>query len=111
MHRTRLLTGIVLIATATAAVVFALRTAVGDQARAQAALLAAASQATATRDADERRATEGRVSAAAELQPLESAIRDRVDGTTLLISCSMSSRTLPLALTRGATCRMMPVLR
>jgi len=84
MHRTRLLTGIVLIATATAAVVFALRTAVGDQARAQAALLAAASQATATRDADERRATEGRVSAAAELQPLESAIRDRVDGATLL---------------------------
>jgi serine/threonine-protein kinase len=84
MHRTRLLIGIVLIATATAAVVFALRTAVGDQARAQAALLAAAGQATATRDADERRATEGRVSAAAELQPLESAIRDRVDGATLL---------------------------
>jgi eukaryotic-like serine/threonine-protein kinase len=84
MHRTRLLTGIVLIATATAAVVFALRTAVGDQARAQAALLAAASRDVASRDADERRATEGRVSAAAELQPLESAIRDRVDGATLL---------------------------
>ena len=30
---------------------------------------------------------------------------------TLLISCSMSSTTLPLALTRGSTRRMMPVLR
>jgi len=52
MHRTRLLIGIVLIATATAAVVFAMRTAVGDQARAQAALLAAATLTLARRESD-----------------------------------------------------------
>src|SRR5262245_22681487 len=32
-------------------------------------------------------------------------------GTGLLISCSISSRTLPLTLMRGTTLRMMPVLR
>jgi eukaryotic-like serine/threonine-protein kinase len=84
MHRTRLLIGIVLIAAATAAGVFAMRTAVGDRARAQAALLVAASREAAARDADERRSAEERVGAAAQLQPLEAALRDQVDGATLV---------------------------
>jgi len=84
MHRTRLLIGIVLIATATAAGVFAMRTAVGDQARAQAALMAAATRDAAAHDAEARRLAEGRVEAAAQIQPLEAALRDQVDGVTLL---------------------------
>ncbi len=84
MRRTRLLIGIVLIAAATAAGVLAIRTAVGDQARAQAALLAAATRDAASREAEARKATEGRVGTAAQLQPLEAALRDGVDGATLI---------------------------
>ncbi len=36
---------------------------------------------------------------------------DDLLATGLLISCSISRRTLPLALMRGATRRMIPVLR
>jgi Protein kinase domain len=84
MHRTKLLIGIVLIVAATAGGVLAMRTAVGDRARAQAALLAAASRETAAREAEELRSAEGRAAAAAQLQPLEAALQDQVDGATLI---------------------------
>jgi hypothetical protein len=84
MHRTRLLIGIVLIVAATAGGVLAMRTAMGDRSRAQAALLAAASRETAAREAEELRSAEGRAAAAAQLQPLGAALRDQVDGATLL---------------------------
>ncbi len=84
MHRTRLLIGMMLIVAGTAAGVLAMRTAVGDQARAEAALLAAAQRDTATRLAEDRKLAEERVSAAAQVQPLDAALRDRVDGATLI---------------------------
>jgi hypothetical protein len=84
MRRTRLLLGIALIAAGTAVGVFGVRSVLGDQARAQAALLTVATGETATRGAEEKTSAEKQVWEASRLEPLEAALRARVDGPTLV---------------------------
>jgi hypothetical protein len=84
MRRARVFVGIALIAAATAVGVFGVRSALGDEARAQAALLRDAAGAGDGRGAAERTAAEKQVWEAARLEPLESAMRAHVDGATLL---------------------------
>ncbi len=84
MHRTRLLLGIALIAAGTAVGVLGVRSVLGDQARAQAALLRVATGEVETRGAEEKTAAEKQVWEAARLEPLEAALRAHVDGPTLV---------------------------
>jgi Protein kinase domain len=84
MHRTRLLLGIALIAAGTAVGVLGVRNVLGDQARAQAALLRVATGEVETRGAEEKTAAEKQVWEAARLEPLEAALRAHVDGPTLV---------------------------
>jgi hypothetical protein len=84
MRRLRVTLGIALVLGGPAAGILAMRAAVGDQARAQAALLAAASRDSESRGAQERREAEARVSAAGALEPLAAGLRARVDGATLV---------------------------
>jgi hypothetical protein len=64
MRRLRVTLGVLLMLGGPSAGILVLRAAVGDQARAQAALLAAADREVETRHAEERRALEARVTAA-----------------------------------------------
>src|SRR5580692_10021690 len=84
MGRTRLFLGIALIAAGTAVGVLGVRSAVGDQARAQAALVRAATEDSGARGAAEKKSAEKQVWEAARLEPLEAALRARVDGPTLV---------------------------
>jgi serine/threonine-protein kinase len=84
MRRLRVLVGVVLMLGGPSAGILVLRAAVGDQARAQAALLAAADREVESRHAEERRALEAQVTAAAGLEPLAAGLRARVDGATLI---------------------------
>jgi serine/threonine-protein kinase len=84
MHRLRVIFGIALMVGGPAAGILAMRAAVGDQARAQAALLAAADREIDARHAEERRWIEGKATAAAALEPLAAGLRARVDGATLV---------------------------
>src|SRR5580704_2458990 len=84
MRKTRLLSGIALIVAGTAVGVLGVRSAVGDQARAQAALLRVATGEVETRGAEEKTAAEKQVWEAARLEPLEAALRAHVDGPTLV---------------------------
>ncbi len=84
MRRIRVFIGVVLMLGGPSAGILAMRAAMGDQARAQAALLAAASRDAETRDAQVRQGAESRVSAAARLEPLAAGLRARVDGATLV---------------------------
>jgi serine/threonine-protein kinase len=84
MHRLRVIIGIALMVGGPAAGILAMRAAMGDQARAQAALLAAADREAEARHAEERRWIEGKTTAAATLEPLAAGLRARVDGATLL---------------------------
>ncbi len=68
----------------TAVGVLALRAVFGDQARAQAALLNAATQDATARDGEERRVAEEQVLVAAQLEPLNAALRAEVNGATLV---------------------------
>src|ERR1700743_878050 len=83
MRTSRVVIGIALIAAGTAAAVLGARTVVGDRTHAEAALMAAESlrmQEQATQQAKAERA----VAAATHVEPLESALRARVDGATLV---------------------------
>jgi hypothetical protein len=84
MGRTRLFLGIALIAAGTAVGVLGVRSVLGDQARAQAALLRVATGEVETRGAEEKTAAEKQVWEAARLEPLEAALRAHVDGPTLV---------------------------
>jgi len=84
MRKTRLLLGIALIVAGTAVGVLGVRSALGDQARAQAALLRSATGEADARGASEKRSAEKEVWEAARLEPLEAALRARVDGPTLV---------------------------
>ncbi|HVU52680.1 MAG TPA: serine/threonine-protein kinase [Polyangia bacterium] len=84
MRRLRFITGVVLVLGGPSAGILVLRAAVGDRARAQAALVAAADREAEARHAEERRAVETQVSAAATLEPLAAGLRARVDGATLV---------------------------
>jgi Protein kinase domain len=84
MRNTRLILGIALIVAGTAVGVLGVRSAIGDQARAQAALLRTATGESDVRGAPERKSAEKRVWEAARLEPLEAALRARVDGPTLV---------------------------
>jgi serine/threonine-protein kinase len=84
MRRFRVFLGVLLMLGGPSAGILVLRAAVGDQARAQAALLAAADREAETRHAQERRALETRVTAAAALEPLAAGLRAHVDGATLV---------------------------
>ena len=84
MRRFRVAIGIVLLLGGPAAGILVLRAAVGDQARAQAALVATANREVESRDAQERQGVEGKVGAAARLEPLAAGLRARVDGATLV---------------------------
>jgi serine/threonine-protein kinase len=64
--------------------ILAMRAALGDQARAQATLLATANREAESRTASERRSAETQVAAAARLGPLAAGLRARVDGATLI---------------------------
>jgi len=83
MGKTRLLLGIALIFAGTAVGVLGVRSMLGDQARVQAALLRVPAAAD-TRGALEKKSAEKEVWEAARLQPLEAALRARVDGPTLV---------------------------
>jgi hypothetical protein len=84
MRRLRVIVGVALMLAGPSAGILVLRAAVGDQARAQAALLAAADREVEARHAGERRAAEARVTAAAALEPLAAGLHARVDGATLV---------------------------
>jgi len=64
--------------------ILAMRAALGDQARAQATLLATANREAESRTASERKSAETQVAAAAQLGPLAAGLRARVDGATLI---------------------------
>jgi hypothetical protein len=64
--------------------ILAMRYAVGDQVRAQAALLAATNREVEARHTHEKKVAESQVVAAAALEPLEAGLRARVDGATLI---------------------------
>jgi hypothetical protein len=84
MRRLRVIIGVALMLGGPSAGILVLRAAVGDQARAQAALLAAADHEVEARHAGERRSVEAQVAAAAALEPLAAGLRARVDGATLV---------------------------
>jgi hypothetical protein len=84
MRKTRLLLGIALIVAGTAVGVFGVRSVLGDQTRAQAALLRSATGESDARGAPEKKSAEKEVWEAARLEPLEAALRARVDGRTLV---------------------------
>ncbi len=84
MRKTRLLLGIALIVAGTAVGVLGVRSVLGDQARVQAALLRSATGEADTRGATEKKSAEKDVWEAARLEPLEAALRARVDGPTLV---------------------------
>jgi serine/threonine-protein kinase len=84
MRKTRLLLGIALIVAGTAAGVLGVRSVLGDQTRVQAALLRNATGETDARGAPEKKSAEKEVWEAARLEPLEAALRARVDGPTLV---------------------------
>jgi Protein kinase domain len=84
MRKTRLLLGIALIVAGTAVGVLGVRSVLGDQARAQAALLRNATGESDARGAPEKKSAEKEVWEAARLEPLEAALRARVDGATLV---------------------------
>ncbi|HEY6477387.1 MAG TPA: hypothetical protein VI456_12465, partial [Polyangia bacterium] len=84
MRRARVFLGIALIVAATAVGALGVRSVLGDRARAQAALLRGAGEQGDARGAAERTAAEKQVWEAARLEPLEAALRARVDGATLL---------------------------
>jgi hypothetical protein len=84
MRKTRLLLGIALIVAGTAVGVLGVRSVLGDQARVQAALLRGATGEADARGAPEKKSAEKEVWEAARLEPLEAALRARVDGPTLV---------------------------
>jgi hypothetical protein len=84
MRRARVFLGIALIVAATAVGALGVRSVLGDRARAQAALLHGAGVDGEARGAAEKTAAEKQVWEAARLEPLEAALRARVDGATLL---------------------------
>jgi hypothetical protein len=84
MRRLRIIIGVLLVLGGPSAGILVLRAAVGDQARAQAALLVAADRVAEARHAQERRAVEEKVRVAAGLEPLAAGLRARVDGATLV---------------------------
>ncbi|HTB56270.1 MAG TPA: serine/threonine-protein kinase [Polyangia bacterium] len=84
MRKTRLLLGIALIVTGTAVGVLGVRSVLGDQTNVQAALLRSATGEADARGAPERKSAEKDVWEAARLEPLEAALRARVDGPTLV---------------------------
>ena len=84
MRKTRLLLGIALIVAGTAVGVLGVRSVLGDQTRVQAALLRNASGEADARGAPEKKSAEKDVWEAARLEPLEAALRARVDGPTLV---------------------------
>jgi hypothetical protein len=84
MRRFRVIIGVALMLGGPAAGILAMRAAVGDQARAQATLMAAANHETESRDLQEQRGVETRVATAAALEPLAAGLRARVDGATLV---------------------------
>jgi hypothetical protein len=83
MRTARVGFGVALVVGGTAIGVLGVRAALGDQARAQAALVKAGGEAE-TRGAPERSAAEQRVAEAARLKPLEAALGAHVDGATLV---------------------------
>ena len=84
MRKTRLLLGIALIVAGTAVGVLGVRSVLGDQTRVQAALLRGATGEADARGAPEKKSAEKEVWEAARLEPLEAALRARVDGPTLV---------------------------
>lgn len=84
MRKTRLLLGIALIIAGTAVGVLGVRAVLGDQARVQAALLRSAPGEADARGVPEKKSAEKEVWEAARLEPLEAALRARVDGATLV---------------------------
>ncbi|HEY2730743.1 MAG TPA: hypothetical protein VGK52_12455, partial [Polyangia bacterium] len=84
MRRIRVTAGIALMLGGPSAGILAMRAALGDQARAQATLLATANRETEVRTASERKSAETQVAAAAQLGPLAAGLRARVDGATLI---------------------------
>jgi hypothetical protein len=84
MRKTRLLLGIALIVAGTAVGVLGVRSVLGDQARVQAALLRSATGESDARGGPEKKSAEKEVWEAARLEPLEAALRARVDGPTLV---------------------------
>jgi len=84
MRKTRLLLGIALIVAGTALGVLGVRSVLGDQTRVQAALLRGAAGEADARGALEKKSAEKEVWEAARLEPLEAALRARVDGPTLV---------------------------
>ena len=84
MRKTRLLLGIALIVAGTAVGVLGVRSVLGDQTRVQAALLRGATGEADARGATEKKSAEKDVWEAARLEPLEAALRARVDGPTLV---------------------------
>ncbi len=96
MRKTRLLSGIALIVAGTAVGVLGVRSVLGDQARAQAALLRSATGESDARGAPEKKSAEKQVWEAARLEPLEAALRARVDGPTLVDSVRERRLVAPL---------------
>jgi eukaryotic-like serine/threonine-protein kinase len=102
MRRLRVTFGVALMLGGPSAGILVLRAAMGDGARAQAALVAAADRELESRHAQERRGLEAQVAAAAALEPLAAGLRARVDAATLLDMFENEDwwrpyRTLPLA--------------
>jgi hypothetical protein len=83
MRTTRVAIGITLIAAGTAAAVLGARSVVGDQAHVEAAVLAAETLRAQEQTAEQSRA-ERAVAAATHVDPLQAALRARVDGPTLV---------------------------
>jgi hypothetical protein len=84
MRRTRVIIGIALMLAGPAAAILAMRVALGDQARARAAIMAAVSHASEARDVQEQKLAETQVLSAARIEPLAAGIRACVDGATLV---------------------------
>jgi hypothetical protein len=84
MRKTRLLLGIALIVAGTAVGVLGVRSVLGDQTRVQAALVRSATGESDARGGPEKKSAEKDVWEAARLEPLEAALRARVDGPTLV---------------------------
>lgn len=83
MRKPRVAIGITLMAAGTAAAISAARAVIGDSARAEAALVAAESGRAQEQSAQQLRA-ERAVAAAAQVAPLVAALREHVDGPTLV---------------------------
>lgn len=83
MRKPRVAIGITLMAAGTAAAISAARAVIGDSARAEASLVATESVRAQEQSAQQLRA-ERAVTAAAQVAPLVAALREHVDGPTLL---------------------------